>query len=65
MDSQQGGSDLDSFIASDEEEGEAWESDGAGGEGGWRAALREATGGCVLVLVLCMLWLVVGHSTHQ
>ncbi|PSC69779.1 SPT2-like protein [Micractinium conductrix] len=45
MDSQQGGSDLDSFIASDEEEGEAWESDGAGGEGGWRAALREATGG--------------------
>ncbi|KAL4443269.1 hypothetical protein ABPG75_011006 [Micractinium tetrahymenae] len=39
-----GGEDLESFIASDEE-GEGWASDGAAGEEDWRAALREATGG--------------------
>ena len=48
------GASLDSFIASDDElegwlsEGESGgEGGGGGGEGDWRAALREATGGCV------------------
>ncbi|EFN56682.1 hypothetical protein CHLNCDRAFT_144570 [Chlorella variabilis] len=41
------GGDLDSFIASDEEEGEEGYAEGDGGEveQDWRAALREATGG--------------------
>ncbi len=37
--------DLESFIASDDEEGEGWASDGGAGGEDWRAALREATGG--------------------
>lgn len=47
------GASLGSFIASDDEldgwlsEGEYGPGGGEGGEGDWRAALREATGGCV------------------
>ena len=61
------GGDLDSFIASDDDlAGEGWEdSDAEGGGGGsgeegegdWRAALREAIGGCVLCAVLLLLLL--------
>jgi hypothetical protein len=48
------GGDLDSFIASDDDlAGEGWgdsDAEGGGGasgeEGDWRAALREAIGGC-------------------